>query len=114
MRSVPKSKVRSEADTGRPKPTGTKIPPSPSSEPVARGAPARDDDDPPIRLAHVLFVLWVAGSVAWAFCAAQLAHGLDWWVQAPELGAILVLAPPVIAHVLAIHVLKITGNPRFR
>ena len=106
-----KAKVRSETDAGRPKRAGTKIPASPSS---GSDAPEHDGDDPPIRLAHVLFVLWVAGSVAWAFCAAQLAHGLDWWVQAPELGAILVLAPPVIAHILAIHIIKLTGNPRFR
>jgi len=76
-------------------------------------AARRDQDDPPIRLAHVLFVLWVAGSVAWAFFAARLAHDQEWFVQRPELAAILVLAPPILAHVLANFVIKRSGNPRF-
>ena len=73
-----------------------------------------DRDDPPIRLAHVLFVLWVAGSVAWAFYAAALAHSRGWWDSHVELGAVLVLAPPILAHALANFVIRVTGNPRFR
>jgi hypothetical protein len=76
-------------------------------------APPPDHDNLPIRLAHVLFVLWVAGSVAWAFFAAKLAHGQDWFVQRPELAAMLVLAPPILAHVLANFLIRRTGNPRF-
>jgi hypothetical protein len=80
-----------------------------------RGEPSsREKDDPPIRLAHVLFVLWVTGSVAWAFFAAALAHQQGWWEHKPMLGAILVLAPPILAHVLANTVIRTTGNPRFR
>ena len=92
----------------------SKLPASSVLQPTAHGTPRHDRDGPPIRLAHVLFVLWVAGSVGWALYAAQLALGLGWWVEAPELGAILVLAPPAIAHILAIHIIKMTGNPRFR
>ena len=73
-----------------------------------------DRAEPPIRLAHVLFVLWVAGSVAWAFIAAKLAHDQGWWVQHPELAAALVLVPPFLGHLLANFVIKLTGNPRFR
>lgn len=76
--------------------------------------PRRGRDDPPIRLAHVLFVLWIAGSVAWALYAANVAHGRGWWVEQPELAALLVLAPPVLAHLLANLVIGLTGNPRFR
>ena len=71
-------------------------------------------DDPPMRLAHVLFVLWVAGSVGWAFYAARLAHDLGWWVQHTVLAAVLVLTPPILAHLLAIIVVKRAGNPRMR
>jgi len=74
----------------------------------------RDQEDPPIRLAHFLFVLWGAGSVAWAFFAATFAHDEGWWVQHPELAAVLVLAPPILAHLLANRVIRVTGNPRFR
>ena len=81
-----------------------------------RRRPAEPDGahDPPIRLAHVLFVLWVAGSVAWALYAARLAQGLEWWALKPALAAILVLVPPILAHVLASYLIKISGNPRFR
>ena len=87
-----------------------------SSDPQGRRqSPAqRDQGDPPIRLAHVLFVLWVAGSVAWAFFAAKLAHGQGWWALRPELAVVLVLVPPILAQVLANYIIKITGNPRFR
>ena len=71
-------------------------------------------NDPPIRLAHVLFVLWVAGCVAWAFFAAQLAHRHGWWVLHPVLAGALVLTPPILAHLLANFIIGITGNPRFR
>ena len=74
----------------------------------------QDRDDPPLRLAHVLFVLWVAGSVAWAFYAAALAQARDWWELEPMLAAILVLAPPILTHVLANFLVKASGNPRFR
>lgn len=74
----------------------------------------RDQDDPPIRLAHVLFILWVAGSVAWVFIAAKLAYDQGWWVLRPELAAALVLTPPILAHLVANFVIRITGNPRFR
>ncbi len=70
--------------------------------------------DPPIRLAHVLFVIWIVGSVAWAFAAANLAHDQGWWVQRPELAAALVLVPPFLGHLLANLAIKLTGNPRFR
>ena len=70
--------------------------------------------DPPIRLAHVLFVLWVAGSVAWTFFAAKLAHDQGWFVERPELAAILVLAPPILAHFLANYLIRIASNPRLR
>ena len=73
----------------------------------------RGQDDPPIRLAHVLFVLWVAGSVAWAFFAAKLAHDQDWFVLRPVLAAILVLVLPILAHVLCNFVIRRSGNPRF-
>ena len=69
--------------------------------------------DPPIRLAHVLFVLWVAGSVAWAFFAAKLALDHGWLVQRAELAVVLVLTPPILAHLLAMFVIRLTGNPRF-
>ena len=55
-------------------------------------AAQRGQDDPPIRLAHVLFVLWVAGSAAWALLAAKLAHHQEWWVLRPVLAAVLVVA----------------------
>lgn len=116
QRPLSKSMVRCGANSDRPGPVPapSKLPPSPALRRTAHGTPRHDRDDPPIRLAHVLFVLWVAGSVGWALYAAQLAHGLGWWVEAPELGAILVLAPPAIAHILAVHIIKMTGNPRFR
>jgi hypothetical protein len=86
--------------------------PAPKSD---RQEPAEGEQDhPPIRLAHVLFVLWVAGSVAWAFFAAKFAHGQGWWVLRPALAAVLVLTPPILAHLLAKFVIGITGNPRFR
>lgn len=72
------------------------------------------DDDPPIRLAHVLFALWVAGSVGWAFFAAKLAFDGGWLVHHPELAVVFVLTPPILAHFLAIYVIRLTGNPRFR
>jgi hypothetical protein len=84
-----------------------------SDQSERQDAARRDKDDPPIRPAHVLFVLWVAGSVAWAFFAAKLAHDQEWFVQRPELAAILVLAPPILAHVLANFVIRLTGNPKF-
>ena len=71
-------------------------------------------DAPPIRLAHVLFILWVAGSVAWAFHSAMVAYNQGWWELRPELGAALVLTPLVLAHLLAIFVIRITGNPKLR
>jgi hypothetical protein len=61
-----------------------------------------------------MFVLWVAGSIAWAFFSAKLAHDHGWWVLRPELAAALVMAPPLLAHLLANLVIRITGNPRFR
>jgi hypothetical protein len=94
----------------------TKKPPDPGpSAPRSdhEDARRRDEDDPLIRLAHVLFILWVAGSVAWAFFAAKLAHDHGWLEHRPELAAILVLAPPILAHVLANFLVKRTGNPRF-
>ena len=69
---------------------------------------------PPIRLAHVLFVFWVVGTVAWAFYAARLAYGLGWWDLRPELAAGLVLMPPILAHGLAVLIVRITNNPQFR
>ena len=79
-----------------------------------RNSAWREYEAPAIRLAHVLFVIWVAGSVAWAFYAADLAHSRGWWELRPELAAVLVLAPPILAHVAANLVLRLTGNPRFR
>jgi hypothetical protein len=76
--------------------------------------PGREQGDPPIRLAHVLFVLWVAGSVAWAFYGAALAHERGWWELDPIMAAILVLAPPILAHALANFAIKMTSNPKFR
>jgi len=116
QRLLSKSMVRCGANAARPEPVQapSKLPASPPLRPTAHGTLRHDRDDPPIRLAHVLFVLWVAGSVGWALYAAQLARGLGRWVEAPELGAILVLALPAIAHILAIHIIKMTGNPRFR
>jgi len=82
---------------------------------IDRGRPSRQhQDDPPIRLAHVLFVLWVAGSVAWASFAANIALDQGWWVQRPELAAGLVLAPPILAHLLALFIIKLTNNPKLR
>ena len=108
--------VHSELRSGRP--GSSRTPNSRSVKSPSRAAndarPGHDRDGPPIRLAHVLFVLWVAGSIAWAFYAAQLAHGLDWWNLRPEFAAGLVLTPPILAHALAILVIKITGNPRLR
>ena len=72
----------------------------------------REHHDPPIRLAHVLFVLWVSASTAWALFAAALAHERAWWELEPILAAILVLAPPILGHFLANFVIRITGNPR--
>ena len=86
----------------------------PQSQGPRRPVDPGGKDDPPIRLAHVLFVLWVAGSVAWALYAAQLAQGLEWWALKPTLAAILVLALPILAHVLANYLIRISGNPRFR
>ncbi len=83
------------------------------AEDERQSSPHTDQDDPPIRLAHVLFVIWVAGSVAWALFAAKLAHDRDWFVQQPELAVILVLAPPILAYVLANFVIRVTKNPRF-
>ena len=74
----------------------------------------RQGGDPPLRLAHVLFVLWVAGAVAWAFHAARLAYHWGWWESDPVLAAGLILMPVVLAHVLALYVIRLTGNPRFR
>lgn len=71
-------------------------------------------DDPPIRLAHVLFVLWVVGSVAWALYAAGIAFELQWWAERPAIAAALVLCPPILGHVLANLIIRLTGNPRFR
>lgn len=79
-----------------------------------RPAEPDGEHDPPIRLAHVFFVLWVAGSVAWALYAARLAQGLQWWALKPALAAILVLAPSILAHVLANYLIRLSGNPRFR
>ena len=83
-------------------------PPSDCSRSARRG-----QDDPPIRLAHVLFVFWVAGSVAWAFFAAKLVLEQGWLVRSPGLALVLVLTPPILAHLLANFVIRITGNPRF-
>ena len=80
----------------------------------SRKAARRERDDPPLRLAHVLFVLWIAGSVAWALFAARIAHDHGWWELRPVLAALLVLAPPVLGHLLANLVIKKTGNPTFR
>ena len=89
--------------------------PRPNTHQIHHSEPAeRHQDDPPIRLAHVLFILWVAGSVAWAFHAAMVAYNQGWWELRPELGALLVLTPPVLAHLLAIFVIRITGNPKLR
>ena len=71
-------------------------------------------DSFPIRLAHILFVLWVVGSVGWALFAAKLALDKGWWVQRPMMGAALVLAPPALAHLLAKVIIKMTDNPKFR
>jgi hypothetical protein len=79
-----------------------------------RRLPKRDESDPPLRLAHVLFVLWVSGSVAWALYAAKLAHGQDWWMTRPFLAAILVLTPPILVHILFHLAVRITGNPKLR
>ena len=79
-----------------------------------RNSAWREQEAPPIRLAHVLYVLWVAGSIAWAFYAADLAHSRGWWDLRPELAAVLVLAPPILTHVAANFVIRLTGNPRFR
>ena len=76
-----------------------------------REPPRTDNDDPPLRLAHVLFVLWVAGSVGWAIYAATVGSDLNWWVQSPELAALLVLAVPILTHLLAILLVRVTGNP---
>ena len=74
--------------------------------------PIRPDDDRPVRLAHVLFVLWAVGSVAWALYAAQLAHGYGWWLSRPVSAGVLVLAPPVLIEILALLAIRIAGNPR--
>lgn len=78
-----------------------------------REPPQADNDGPPLRLAHVLFVFWAAGSVGWAIYVAKIGSDLNWWVQSPELAAILVLAVPILAHLLAILVIRFTGNPVF-
>lgn len=75
---------------------------------------ARNGSDPPLRLAHVLFVLWVAGTVAWALYAAGLAYEWGWWESDPILAAGLILTPAVVAHLLALFMIRVTGNPRFR
>ncbi len=75
--------------------------------------PSRESD-PPINLAHVLFVLWATASVAWAFFAAGIAYREGWWSERPEMAAALVLAPPVLVHFLANFLIGVTGNPRFR
>lgn len=79
-----------------------------------RESKQRDQQDPPIRLGHVLFVFWVAGSVAWDFIGVKLADDRGWWVQHPELAAALVLAPPLLGHLLANFLVKLAGNPKFR
>jgi len=71
------------------------------------------ESDPPISLAHVLFVFWVTASVAWAFFSASIAYRQDWWAEHSEIAAALVLAPPVLVHLLANFVIRLTGNPRF-
>ena len=71
-------------------------------------------EDRPTRLAHVLFVLWVTGSVAWAIFAAMFASDRGWLLKRPELAAGLVLIPPILAHLLANLVFKLSGNPRIR
>ena len=73
----------------------------------------RKRGEPALRLAHVLFVLWGAGVVAWAFYAAAIAHDRGWWDFDPILAAALVLVPPVLAHILALILVRLTGNPRF-
>ncbi|MGI9413527.1 MAG: hypothetical protein ACR2PM_07655 [Hyphomicrobiales bacterium] len=81
---------------------------------IKPSAPQGAQRDPPLRLAHVLFVLWVAGTVAWALFAARLAQDQGWWALRPDLAAVLVLAPPFLAHLLANAVIRLTGNPTFR
>lgn len=73
-----------------------------------------DRNDPPMRLAHVLFVLWVAASVAWALFAAMFAHDHGWLVQHPLAVVAAVLIPSILAHLLAILIVKRTKNPRMR
>lgn len=86
---------------------------SPPGEPCEL-AKKRDPDDSPIRLSQVLFVLWVAGSLAWALFAALIARNQGWWEWHPELAAVLVLALLILGHVLANYLVRVTGNPTFR
>lgn len=72
----------------------------------------RERSDPPLRLAHMLYVLWVAGSVAWALYAAALAHEMAWWEARPHVAAGAVLLPPALGHLLGIWITRVTGNPR--
>ena len=68
---------------------------------------------PPLRLAHVLFVLWVTGAVAWAFYVAGLGVDRGWWETMPLEAALLILLPTALAHALAIWITRVAGNPRF-
>ena len=72
-----------------------------------------DRPERPLRLAHVLFVLWVSGTVAWAFYAAALALEMGWWETQTLRAAMAVFLPPVLGHVLSLWILRVTGNPRF-
>ena len=72
----------------------------------------RERSDPPLRLAHMLYVLWVAGTVAWALYAAALAHEMGWWEMQPLAAGLAVLLPPALGHLLGIWITRVTGNPR--
>ncbi len=67
----------------------------------------------PLRLAHVLFVLWVSGTVAWALYSAALALEMGWWKTQTLPAAMVVFLPPVLGHFLSIWIVRVTGNPRF-
>ena len=71
-----------------------------------------DANDPPVRLAHILFVLWVAGSVAWMLFAAMIANDQNWLLQRADLAALVVLAPPILTHILMSLVIRLYGNPK--
>jgi len=80
-----------------------------------RGEPAKATcDHAPVRVAHLVFVLWVAGLVASALYAAEFADRHGWWVVRPLSAAILVLALPVLVEVLAQILIRATGNRRLR